>query len=514
MPPVTRHKYKSRALATKSKTTSPTSKSVTEPAAPSVPIEPEEIIVHGSDSAPSRLSTPATVVDGDESQPVAQQKNDTEAPNNNNSPQHNPSGDAPNPEQAADGNESQPVAQQKNDVAETPNNNNSPQPNPSGGATNPEHDEPMDANENILQEVPQLVPNPPAHASVGNAVRQALYRDAAARASASRNPLLAWLDTGDELIDEVISDLYASSGSLWFGDPDKIDRNCKWVTCRQPYMSTLQWRSDAPDKPEDCDGEAVIALIGMAIPDHNYWNPDAGFDPTWGEEKYSKQKRWFFLVYPGPESNIPLQVWDRQVDGSKLVVERAHRLITIDIANLGHCFLNQELGMFRIRSPLFLPAPVAEHYEQAGCLPPELEEDVPENFRHSTWNYKSPDVRTAFENTIRLGYEPQVLPAFNRQNKLIHPNHVPAMLNGAVVVVYCTLERALFANKGKDNTPPSWHVYANLVKVQVLKTAIPVKATAKSKRKVTYGYDPDRSSASKGSSSKTCRTVRVPALVN
>ncbi|KAG9110108.1 hypothetical protein FRC07_008229, partial [Ceratobasidium sp. 392] len=82
---------------------------------------------------------------------------------------------------------------------------------------------------------------------------------------------------------------------------------------------------------------------------------------------------------------------------------------------------------------------------------------------------------------------PQVLEAYDRNDKLIHPNDVVATLSGAIVVVFCTLERTRFP-KNIKRPKPEYQFYANLVKVQIIKNAPPSKPTAGTKRKFVPSY--------------------------
>jgi hypothetical protein len=101
----------------------------------------------------------------------------------------------------------------------------------------------------------------------------------------------------------------------------------------------------------------------------------------------------------------------------------------------------------------------------------------------------SPTVRSAFESVIRQGYEPQVTEAYTRLNRLIHPNNVTQTLSGAIVLVQCTLERMrLSRDKGRQI---EYQFYANLVKVQVLKPATPIRSAAATKRKFAHSYGPN-----------------------
>ncbi|KAG9125533.1 hypothetical protein FRC07_007229 [Ceratobasidium sp. 392] len=82
---------------------------------------------------------------------------------------------------------------------------------------------------------------------------------------------------------------------------------------------------------------------------------------------------------------------------------------------------------------------------------------------------------------------PQVVEAYDRHDKLIHPNNVVATLSDAIVIVYCTLERTRFP-KNIKRPQPEYQFYANLVKVQIIKNAPPPKPTAGIKRKFVRSY--------------------------
>ncbi|KAG8779986.1 hypothetical protein FRC12_023611 [Ceratobasidium sp. 428] len=103
-----------------------------------------------------------------------------------------------------------------------------------------------------------------------------------------------------------------------------------------------------------------------------------------------------------------------------------------------------------------------------------------------------------------------LLQAYTCSNKIIHPNNVTGTLSGAIVLVNCTLERARFTSKeGKTE----FQFYANLVKVQVLKLAPPVKLATTCKRKHIHSYGPDDGSGSDGRSSDRPAAKR-PKLVS
>lgn len=126
--------------------------------------------------------------------------------------------------------------------------------------------------------------------------------------------------------------------------------------------------------------------------------------------------------------------------------------------------------------------------------------ETPQSYRLSTWQLPSPEVRNAFNRVIAQGYEPQILEAYGRFHKLIHPNNVKAHMAGAIVLVYCTLEKIYFDNRrGQgDLSGQGWHFYANLVKVHVLHQPALMRSVLGNKRQRGKGYGPDDSSGSGG----------------
>jgi hypothetical protein len=119
-------------------------------------------------------------------------------------------------------------------------------------------------------------------------------------------------------------------------------------------------------------------------------------------------------------------------------------------------------------------------------------------------------VRDAFDRIISQGYEPQVLEAYNRFHKLIHPDNVQAALAGAIVLVYCTLEKAIFTTREGRKLEQEWQFYANLTKLQVLKQATPAKSLIPAKRKLAHGYGSDDPSGSNGSTSRKAVKFMAP----
>ncbi|QRV73532.1 hypothetical protein RhiJN_01546 [Ceratobasidium sp. AG-Ba] len=331
----------------------------------------------------------------------------------------------------------------------------------------------------------------------------------------SSSTLSNWLTpTGqvdEDLVALAIHDLCDSKHCLWLGDPVKIARNTKWISMVRPNTSTLQWNNGAPDKPDDAEDEPLIGIIGKAADEGGTFNPDCGFQISWGVEGLSKQKRVVHVVFPGFQSGVSMSMWQNQLDGASQIIEKGHTLAHTSTGWISYSFFNSVMGTLRFRTPLFRKMPTVEECDLMGCLPIEPESNVPARYRMDTWNFGTKAVREAFKGLLDGGYEPQHLEAYNEKNKLIHPNDVPAILPGALVIVYFTLERALF-NKGRGN-PPEWQFYANLVKVQVLKQSRPTNTAVAAKRKLVHGYGPD-SSGQDGPSSKQRKTVRAPVVVN
>ncbi|KAG8764595.1 hypothetical protein FRC12_008006 [Ceratobasidium sp. 428] len=125
----------------------------------------------------------------------------------------------------------------------------------------------------------------------------------------------------------------------------------------------------------------------------------------------------------------------------------------------------------------------SKHLGNGGAFP---DIEVPDSCKFPTWSLGL-DVQEAFERVMEQGFQPQVLEAYDHDDRLIHPNNVVSTLSGAIVVVYCTLERTRFP-KNIKRSKPEYQFYANLVKAQVIKNAPPPKPTAGIKRKFVRSY--------------------------
>ncbi|KAG8793357.1 hypothetical protein FRC12_002951 [Ceratobasidium sp. 428] len=329
--------------------------------------------------------------------------------------------------------------------------------------------------------------------------------------AANGDSLVPWLTpagyTGDELIDRTMNGLRDSKGGvLWLGDPHKIGQSCEWVsTGPRSKTSTLHWNKDSPNKPEGWESEAVFGFLGMVLADGMVVMPEAFWRKEYGENKINKLKRSLYTVDPGPTSKVPHTWFFRQIKGSSMLVENARRLPNGTIGGLSYCFVNRVAGSLRVRAPVFEPLAPPEAYHDAGCLPPEPEADIPPSHRYATWDFSTEAIHEVFDRVVATKtFEPQPLNAYNRYDKLIHPNDVVTTLPGAIVLVHCTLERSVFGKK-------DWQFYANLIKLQVLKLSTPVKLMSALKRKFAHGYGP---SGSSGSSTKGRKAIWVPAVVN
>ncbi|KAG9087598.1 hypothetical protein FS749_002808 [Ceratobasidium sp. UAMH 11750] len=371
---------------------------------------------------------------------------------------------------------------------------------------------PVDSPDNLFK-----VSSPPSpQLANANTLLEAIQktRQAAALRQASSHPLV-WLTTpmgrtGAPILDHALDDLRFSRYCLWIGNAHRISANCAWVNSERSSTATLQWKYDAPNKLAHSEGDAIIGFLGTVSTDGLNLAPDAGWQPSWGEEKLNKQKRTFRTIYPGVSSNVPQSWWDAQFEGALRVVEDGCKSSKDGPYEVKHCFVDKQGGHLRVRSPLFLSDNAVQDGDEDDTGSTSSSEDslpdVPKDFEYATWNISSRSVRDAFDRVIQQGYRPQVLEAYTRYNKLIHPNNVAATLAGAIVLVHCTLERMRFSRNNGRNT--EFQFFANLVKVQVLKLAPPVKSLAATKRKFVHsygpndGFGPDGRSANGSTSSK------------
>ncbi|KAG8714747.1 hypothetical protein FRC09_017296 [Ceratobasidium sp. 395] len=253
-------------------------------------------------------------------------------------------------------------------------------------------------------------------------------------------------------------------------------------------MSTLQWKANAPSRLVHDEGDAIIGFLGMVSTTGLTTGPEGGWQESYGQKKLSKQKRNFRLVYSGLSSNVPQIHWDTQLAGALRLVEDGCKASKSGSHEVTHCFVSKEAGYLRLRSPIFAPGIVAQADEedQEDNSSSVSYEDIPRSCEFATWNLTS-EVQEAFERVIEQGFAPQVLEAYDRRDNLIHPNNVTATLSGAIVIVYCTLERMRFPNKNNTRNT-EYQFYANLVKAQVIKNAPPLKPTSSIKRKFIHSY--------------------------
>ncbi|KAG8697198.1 hypothetical protein FRC08_006681, partial [Ceratobasidium sp. 394] len=73
--------------------------------------------------------------------------------------------------------------------------------------------------------------------------------------------------------------------------------------------------------------------------------------------------------------------------------------------------------------------------------------NTPAELRYSAWRMSN-DIRGVFDGVIADNYAPQILKAYDENDRLVHPNDVSSSLSGALVSATCTLEKMLFSPKG------------------------------------------------------------------
>ncbi|KAF8593954.1 hypothetical protein BDV93DRAFT_565948 [Ceratobasidium sp. AG-I] len=322
------------------------------------------------------------------------------------------------------------------------------------------------------------------------------------------------------LLERAMNDLRVSRWVCWIAQARYTAEHGTWQSYGQANVHSLQWKHDSHDKPVGSNSTMLMGFIGKVLSDGSTMGPDGGWQASWGREKLHKQKRTFRIGAPGLENNVPPAFWESQWEGARLIVENARKLSGGGIGTMGNCFVEPDLGTIRVRTPIFEPLTLGGEEGDSPDLPLEPEEDTPSSHRYATWAL-SEDSRDAFDRVTARGYEPQTSEVYSCRHKLIHPNNVPAHLTGAIVLVYCTLERAIFNSKGimKGRSPPEWQFFANLVKVQVLKQPSPAKSILSIKRKDIHGYGPDDysgsdSSGSAGPSTRSAVRKRVVMAVS
>src|SRR5205823_6034317 len=77
--------------------------------------------------------------------------------------------------------------------------------------------------------------------------------------------------------------------------------------------------------------------------------------------------------------------------------------------------------------------------------------------------------RTVFDTVRTSGLTPQSVEAYDAYGKRITPNDLESVLAGSMVRLTCTLEKMLFRNGQGTSGSRNWQIYANIIKVRVLK---------------------------------------------
>ncbi|KAG8793843.1 hypothetical protein FRC12_001394 [Ceratobasidium sp. 428] len=337
----------------------------------------------------------------------------------------------------------------------------------------------MDPLDNLFKA--KAVPNP-AQTQKPNGLVQAIQKshEKAAAFGANGDPHL-WLtipmeQTGNPHLDHALDNLRCSRYCLWLGDAHRILKNCTWVNGKQTYMSTLQWKANAPSRLVHNEGNTIIGFLGMVS--------TTGL--TTGPKAVGRNKTFALSIQDS--SNVPQIHWDTQLAGALRLVEDGCKVLKSGSHKVTHCFVSKEAGYLCLRSPIFAPGIVAqadkEDQEDNSSL--VLYKDIPQSCEFATWNLTS-EVQEAFERVIEQGFAPQVLEVYDRRNNLIHPNNITATLSGAIVIVYCTLEQMCFPHKNNMRNT-EYQFYANLMKAQVIKNAPPRKPTSSVKRKFIHSY--------------------------
>ncbi|CUA73485.1 hypothetical protein RSOLAG22IIIB_05335 [Rhizoctonia solani] len=269
------------------------------------------------------------------------------------------------------------------------------------------------------------------------------------------------------LIDEALRDLRAGrSDGIWIANSQQISQNCEWFPQGFNNSFILRWKQNSRFRLDGASDEALVCWIGQATSDAAL-SPDSGWNTSFREEDIPKRKRILRVVRPEAEARVPSSVWDSQIQGARQLIENGCRINSSNSkAGTGYLFWEEGYGSLRVRSPLFLPLSKAfgnnSEYDYQ-----ELEPDVPDEYFYETWNFSSTAVREAFDRVKAAGFVPQVMDVFDHHDNLIHPNKVQAEIPGSIVLVYATLEKALFASRGNEGGR-KWQFYANLVKAQVM----------------------------------------------
>ncbi|QRW25922.1 hypothetical protein RhiXN_10999 [Rhizoctonia solani] len=361
------------------------------------------------------------------------------------------------------------------------------------------------------------IPAIPYSRTLGAAIANTRAQGAALREHRRKNPIIkspppsstsqSTLDrslvpqsgiTGNRLVDSVIDDLQNSCYCLWVGDAKQIVKSCEWVKNTVTNSYTLMWKSDCPLKPTGGDGTALVGWIGQVSGKLSKLTPDAGwtYPSNMQQNQYNAglcdKKRTVSLGRPDVATRFPHQIWDTQVKGVTAIQEHGRRLANAKSpVTMISSFYEPENDCFCARTPMFLPPPVLvvdsddedlqSHNEGEESYDDEQDNEIPPTHWHPTWQITLPRVEALIEQLSEQGYQPQIINARNRFNKLIHPNNVYATLNGTIAYVYATLEKQLFTSS-KYPGGRAWRFSANLVQVQALK-APPAPKPSSLKRK-------------------------------
>ncbi|KAG8764490.1 hypothetical protein FRC12_008075 [Ceratobasidium sp. 428] len=353
------------------------------------------------------------------------------------------------PEQVVDGDRSLSIARTStdsnvaDDIKKTENKTTAEQGS-DDIVTEPDEEAPLDVKTYALEDAAPPLPKIAKSQTVGDAIRKGqLIAAARAAYGDSLLPFLAPMGhTGDTTVDRAMNELRASRAQcIWISDTHKLFQNVKWRQKKSLNTSTLQWKDDAPDKPIGSREDVIVGLIGQVLAHKRFLDPDGGWEDD--ENGIHEHERLFRIMYPGFASNIPISWYDYQIQGGSLIVENARKLADGTIGKLTRSFVNEQLGTFCVRSAMFALQPTDG--EEGRTSLPARHEELPKNYQYPTWDLGSPIAHTAFTRAIAKGYEPQPLEAYDRYHRLIHPNKVPTVLPGAIVVVHCTLERCLYA---------------------------------------------------------------------
>ncbi|KAG8692381.1 hypothetical protein FRC08_009819 [Ceratobasidium sp. 394] len=277
----------------------------------------------------------------------------------------------------------------------------------------------------------------------------------------------------------VLAHVRSSPG--WIGNSGALTQDTEWVEDSRSGTRFLRIKSDvvATDLPVDESGNVVVCYVGQVSTNGSAVAADAGFKPFYRDP--ARHKRIVRAIRP-PSNMSPdvVPIWDMQVRGAKLIVERSRRADNGSEHKVGYCWLDED-SSFKARSALF---------QKHGS---PWEGDTPEGLQYSTWNIPA-EIRTIFDGVRFNHHTPRVLEAYDELDRLIHPNDVPARLIGAVVYVTCTLEKILFKGAKYPNGN-QWQLYANIIKVRIVAPDRPTSSGASSsKRKfseVESGDSPD-----------------------